>query len=328
VDGGTGLCLVIGMGSLLIPDSSDRAGVTWELLPHVSRTFALTIPVLNPPLCDHVAVAYLLCRIADTIEDAEDIPVHTRRELFDMFRELVHRPGEIGLQKRFLSAWCGRVDAFHGELIQKSGEVIETYARLPDHVQAAIAVCLDEMIPGMLVFLETCAQGEGPLRPCRTVGTLEQYCHVVAGTVGLLLTRLFATELPRAWLTPQRFEEGRRFGLGLQITNVLKDADGDRRRGVSYLPDAPDTLIPLALSHLDQGHAYTLSIPSTRPDMRLFCVWACHLALATLARLAHREPGKVPRGDLYVLLERSRAAIGSDAALTERYRTLRESVPG
>ena len=40
-----------------------------ELLAKVSRTFALTIPQLPAPLADWVGNAYLLCRIADTIED-------------------------------------------------------------------------------------------------------------------------------------------------------------------------------------------------------------------------------------------------------------------
>ena len=40
-----------------------------EILPHVSRTFALTIPQLPPALRTAVTSAYLLCRIADTIED-------------------------------------------------------------------------------------------------------------------------------------------------------------------------------------------------------------------------------------------------------------------
>ncbi len=40
-----------------------------QILPHVSRTFALTIPELPPALRTSVTCAYLLCRIADTIED-------------------------------------------------------------------------------------------------------------------------------------------------------------------------------------------------------------------------------------------------------------------
>src|SRR5471032_472962 len=40
-----------------------------QILPHVSRTFALTIPQLPEGLRTAVTCAYLLCRIADTIED-------------------------------------------------------------------------------------------------------------------------------------------------------------------------------------------------------------------------------------------------------------------
>ena len=40
-----------------------------RFLEEVSRTFALTIPQLPPPLYIAVGNAYLLCRIADTIED-------------------------------------------------------------------------------------------------------------------------------------------------------------------------------------------------------------------------------------------------------------------
>src|SRR5471032_3016761 len=40
-----------------------------RILPHVSRTFALTIPQLPPALRAAVTSAYLLCRIAATIED-------------------------------------------------------------------------------------------------------------------------------------------------------------------------------------------------------------------------------------------------------------------
>ena len=40
-----------------------------QILPHVSRTFALTIPQLPLGLRTAVTSAYLLCRIADTIED-------------------------------------------------------------------------------------------------------------------------------------------------------------------------------------------------------------------------------------------------------------------
>src|SRR5580658_2267000 len=62
---------------------SDQA-YQQQILPHVSRTFALTIPQLPAALRTPVTNAYLLCRIADTIEDepvlsADDTLVLLRR---------------------------------------------------------------------------------------------------------------------------------------------------------------------------------------------------------------------------------------------------------
>ncbi len=44
-----------------------------DMLPKVSRTFALCIRLLPADLEHPVLLAYLLCRIADTIEDAADL---------------------------------------------------------------------------------------------------------------------------------------------------------------------------------------------------------------------------------------------------------------
>jgi len=59
------------------------------ILPHVSRTFALTIPQLPPALRTPVTNAYLLCRIADTIEDEIEPSVAATLVLQQRFRSSV-----------------------------------------------------------------------------------------------------------------------------------------------------------------------------------------------------------------------------------------------
>ena len=53
------------------PISPYRGDLEYQarILPGVSRTFALTIPVLPGRLAEVVTNAYLLCWLADTIED-------------------------------------------------------------------------------------------------------------------------------------------------------------------------------------------------------------------------------------------------------------------
>ena len=57
------------------------------VLPAVSRTFALSIRVLPGALGRSVLAAYLLCRIADTLEDEPVMPAADKAALLD---ELLH----------------------------------------------------------------------------------------------------------------------------------------------------------------------------------------------------------------------------------------------
>src|SRR5699024_7110098 len=69
----------------------DRSGLAFqnEILPHVSRTFALTIPELPDELCVAVGNAYLLCRIADTIEDDAGLDHASKAHWHDEFVRVV-----------------------------------------------------------------------------------------------------------------------------------------------------------------------------------------------------------------------------------------------
>src|SRR2546429_3641560 len=60
-----------------------------EILPHVSRTFALTIPQLPPGLRTAVTNAYLLCRIADTIEDEPAVSPEETYQFLERFAAVV-----------------------------------------------------------------------------------------------------------------------------------------------------------------------------------------------------------------------------------------------
>ncbi len=60
-----------------------------HILQFVSRTFALTIPQLPAELSRVVSNAYLLCRIADTVEDDNAVNSEQTRRLADMFAQVV-----------------------------------------------------------------------------------------------------------------------------------------------------------------------------------------------------------------------------------------------
>ena len=70
------------------PTAADEA-FQITILQGVSRTFALTIPVLPASLSRAVGNAYLLCRIADTIEDDAGLTFPEKQRYSDWFNEVV-----------------------------------------------------------------------------------------------------------------------------------------------------------------------------------------------------------------------------------------------
>ncbi len=77
------------------------------------------------------------------------------------------------------------------------------------------------------------------VRALQTVAELDEYTYLVAGCVGEFWTRLcfrhlrdFASLIPDEMLT-----FGRRYGMGLQLINVLRDAGSDLRAGRCYFPE-------------------------------------------------------------------------------------------
>jgi farnesyl-diphosphate farnesyltransferase len=312
-------------------------------LPSVSRTFALTIPRLDEPLRTEVAVCYLLCRAVDTVEDHPGLPGAERDALLAWILENATRPPGAVAAREFLDRWPPHPDPAHQSLMEHITDLFLARAALSSSTREALDACLEEMVAGMRAF--PAGRTDSVVAACPTVERLDAYCHAVAGTVGLLLSRLFGRRIAeKGWLDAACSERGRRLGLGLQLTNILKDHRADAGRGVVYLPPgwlegerpgAPLTAagrragVRRALEHLEHGSRYILGIPAGAADMRIFCAIAHHLALATLAAIADPHgprPPKISRGAVAEIVETIEGLHGEDAALTLRTRDLHDSV--
>ncbi len=314
------------------------------ILPDVSRTFALNIPVLPPRLRDSVCCAYLLCRIADTIEDTETLPAPTRRALYDALNRAVDpaRPQPTDLPG-FAQHAASAAEAY-ARLIAGAPLVLSAFASLPPASRAAIAECVREMIAGMRS--PTARGREAGIRfIAADFADLDTYCHFVAGTVGVMLTRLFSSELgePPGLATARTRELGRRFGLGLQATNIIKDHADDVARGVCFVPRTSvgpaadrcpitqpqrDVLIRHAVDHLDRAMEFVLLIPHQADGIRLFCLWALMLALGTLREAAKAESPtpKVARSEVAKILSDSRRFVADDTRLLAWFGDYRNQV--
>ena len=278
-----------------------------EILPHVSRTFALTIPQLPAGLRSAVTSAYLLCRIADTIEDEPALSAGDAYLYLGRFAAVVAgREEPAPLAREVASRLSERTLPAERHLVENMDRVIRMTRRLDAGQRAAIQRCIDLMCYGMHHFQRTAS-----LRGLERLSDLDRYCYYVAGVVGEMLTELFCSYSDAAADHRADLRElATSFGQGLQMTNILKDIWEDRSRGACWLPQdvfarrgidlarldpkpfdarfgaALRELIGVAHAHLRNAVAFTLLIPRDEPGIRRFCLWAIGLAVLTLRRIA------------------------------------------
>ena len=102
-----------------------------RILPHVSRTFALTIPQLPAALRVPVTNAYLLCRIADTIEDGTTSSAAARLGLLQRFVAVLRGQEEAALlTKELLPRLSEQTLAAERDLALNMQRIVRVTARL------------------------------------------------------------------------------------------------------------------------------------------------------------------------------------------------------
>ena len=303
------------------------------MLPKVSRTFAACIRLLPPKVEKAVLIAYLLCRIADTIEDTADLNVADKERLLAHFRGCLDEggPNADPLAQAFASERTN-----DEQLTARADITLREFRRLDPDQRQAIRPWVQEMCDGMAEFARIHARARPDhLEALASIEELDRYCYFVAGTVGHLLTELFRLHHPR--LTQRHYDRlkalSTSFGLGLQLTNIIKDVADDRQRGWSFVPRqlchragttpeallAPDCtrqselvlqlLIAKAKHHLRDALEYCTSLPRSAYRIRLFCLTPLFFAVRTLHK-AERDPRlldpghkvKITRGEVYRIL--------------------------
>lgn len=262
-----------------------------EHLKNVSRTFALTIPFLPSDLVDYISNAYLLCRIADTIEDDPIAHFSSKIAWLNRFAQFCHNDFSdeellLTLHKQALS-------------ITKEGAKKEEYALLEDmilvigrtrHYPQKIRQILSK---GVAILSFGMARSVSGIT-ISSLHDVDRYCYFVAGVVGELLASLFAhnnSRIDKYALLNLSVS----FGEGLQLTNILKDRSEDTKRGVSFLPLIEKTNISVkkqgeeyigyAQGHLEDAIDFIQLIPASSHGIRMFCLLNVVMATATLKKI-------------------------------------------
>lgn len=272
------------------PIESQKSDLAYQkaILGSVSRTFALTIPLLPSAIEAAVGNTYLLCRIVDTIEDAPDLTPSTKQRLSQLFLEAVL--GSIPVAsfvEPCLDALKTHSNVDELDLISHTPTVLRILHTFPDQDQTAISRCVSIMSEGMSHF-----HNRQSAAGLKDLEEFEKYCYVVAGVVGELLTTIFSNYSPEfAKQIDGHHHLAIDFGQALQMTNILKDSPEDRARGVSWMPAnmTQTALLAIAYKKLQNSLRYIFLVPKSENGIRQFCFLAFGLAVMTLEKIANRE---------------------------------------
>jgi farnesyl-diphosphate farnesyltransferase len=325
-----------------------------EILPHVSRTFALTIPQLPPALRTAVTSAYLLCRIADTIEDEPALGAEDTYRFLRRFTRVVQgREDADRFAREVVPCLTEHTLAAERDLVAHTARVMRVVERFEARQRGAIRRCIEVMSHGMHQFQRTAS-----LRGLARATDLDTYCYYVAGIVGETLTELFcgySRAIEREYEALYALAPS--FGQGLQMTNILKDVWEDRARGACWLPQEVFSrhgvdlatltpalsdarfqaglleLVGVAHRHLRNALTFTLLIPGEETGIRRFCLWAIGLAALTLRKIqanpaftAGREV-KVSRSAVAMTQTLTNLSVRNDAMLRRLFERAARGLP-
>jgi len=264
-----------------------------ELLIKTSRTFALSIPELPQPTRREVTVAYLLFRIADTLEDATRWDAERQLAEMDRLSALLRDPTQPTAE-RLARDWIENPpldQEAYLELLSEMPAVVDSLEEMNPEARETVRAHTQRTIEGMSAFVRR----ERPLQ-LRDVPDLQDYCYAVAGIVGEMLTELFLLGSPGLkTIAPSLRAGAAGFGEALQLVNILKDSASDLGEGRSYLPSGVDPMLVFALARgdLEGAGEYVRGLQQAGAPRGViaFVALPVLLAWAALDRVAAQGPG-------------------------------------
>jgi farnesyl-diphosphate farnesyltransferase len=330
-----------------------------QLLRDVSRSFYLSIRALPRALREPVALAYLLARTSDTIADSTGLKVETRVELLDQFAAAINQGAisqvamsELIEQRRDPSTSASASPRRDGSLGMTKGEqkllssadiFVRELAELPANDRADIRALLAIIIRGQRLDL---TRWNNTIMALASADQLREYTYFVAGCVGEFWTKLCFRKVPSftARGEAEMMELARKYGSGLQLVNILRDAGDDLRAGRCYFPgdelgavgisaaqlaQAPAEFLTVyqrwiaeARADLDAGLEYCIAI--NPPRVRIATVLPALIGVRTLELLEKgkldvlRERVKVPRAEVRKMMASAAITLANRSRLRSK----------
>jgi farnesyl-diphosphate farnesyltransferase len=209
------------------------------ILRSVSRSFYLSIRFLPQQLREPIALAYLLARTTDTVADSTRIPGTVRMEALKMLSDGIQGKASREVVINHVASFVPlQENAAERTLLNSLSDCLKWLEQTGGADRGDIRAVLEKITHGQMLDLHR-FDNSAEVRALQTAADLDEYTYLVAGCVGEFWTRLcfrhlrdFASLIPDEMLSL-----GRRYGMGLQLINVLRDAGSDLRAGRCYFPE-------------------------------------------------------------------------------------------
>ena len=329
---------------------SDRKDLRVRVLRSVSRSFYLSLRILPGPLRDPLSLGYLLARATDTIADTPEPSIALRidalRELAAAIQGTRGKETVAPLQESFALL---QSDNAERTLVEQLPALLDWLDETGAGDRGEIRDVLAKINRGQMLDLERFGEESSTsMAALATATELDEYTYLVAGCVGEFWTRLCFAHVKNFSDRPEAemCALGVRYGQGLQLINILRDAGNDLRQGRCYLPadelhsadmelseilNNPERALSViekwlekARSGLEAGVEYACAIRNRR--VRFATALPALIGVRTLALLRETGPDvfarkiKVPRSEVRKMILSS--AFASPKSLRATFRRL------
>jgi farnesyl-diphosphate farnesyltransferase len=336
------------------PDSlssaASKSTLRGPILGRVSRSFYLSIFILPKKLRDPVALGYLLARGSDSIADTAELPIELRVEKLRLLARGIQ--GEaLGDAIVDLSASIAPLQTNEPEraLIENLQSCLDWLDQSEVEDREEVRSVLEQINRGQILDLERFRDPK-QIVALEAAAELDEYTYLVAGSAGEFWTRLCFRHLPKftARSETEMLELAKRYGMGLQLINILRDAGADLRAGRCYFPNEelvavamepsqilrePERFLPIyrkwhqkAEHGIKAGIEYAKAIRNRR--VRIATVLPALIGARTLALL--REAGatalnrhiKVGRKEVRAIVSAVTTSLGARSRIEPLFREL------
>jgi farnesyl-diphosphate farnesyltransferase len=223
-----------------------------EILRSVSRSFYLSIRFLPAQLREPIALAYLLARTTDTVADTAQIPTNVRMETLELLSNGIQGTASHDVVAELAASFVSlQENESERQLLKSLPDFLAHLDRTEHADRNDIRVVLEKITRGQMLDLQRFDNPQ-EIRALSTAADLEEYTYLVAGCVGEFWTQLCFRHVHHfaSRSEDEMLAMGKRYGMALQVINVLRDAGSDLRAGRCYFPEQELSVVDLTPSQV------------------------------------------------------------------------------